>query len=294
IDECSGGMNRHKFWLENCFPPAFNYVKYDPDVFQPNLHRLGYAAAVLTDTAISSSEKPRDGFDIHEWDELRAGELNQWNWLGRPLGPVQHLARQQPNLLQGVDLSSLITTSAAKVDGPSGLELTGNGDDIEFSLDVPGHLLGEDLTIFIALSADPIAGYPATRNRLFELTDTVGDKVVMSWAGTKPFEAGFYFKDLNAAQLGAEIESSERLMLHSVTAHAHPDICYRIFENGVVIANPSLDPFTFDVSALLPGMNLQHLEAHRNQDDTVNTGLPAGDQIQLPAKDAVFLIRQED
>lgn len=123
--------------------------------------------------------------------------------------------------------------------------------------------------------------------------EPVSNKVVMSWAGTKPFEGGFYFKDLNTAQLSAEIESSERLTLHSVTAHALPDICYRVFENGVVIANPSLDPFTFDAAALLPGMSLQHLEAHPNQDDTVNTGLPSGAQIQIPAKDAVFLIRLE-
>ncbi|VGO12996.1 hypothetical protein PDESU_01550 [Pontiella desulfatans] len=293
IDEWSEGMNRHTFWLENCYPPAFNFIKYDPEVFLPNTHRLGYAAAVLTDTAISSAGEPRDGFNIHEWDEFRAGELNQWNWLGRPLGPVQHLAQQQPNLFQGLAVSSLITTSATKVDGPTGLELTESSGDITFTLDVPGHLQGEDLTIFITLSADPIAGYPATRNRLFELMEPVSNKVVMSWAGTKPFEGGFYFKDLNTAQLSAEIESSERLTLHSVTAHALPDICYRVFENGVVIANPSLDPFTFDAAALLPGMSLQHLEAHPNQDDTVNTGLPSGAQIQIPAKDAVFLIRLE-
>ena len=80
----------------------------------------------------------------------------------------------------------------------------------------------------------------------------------------------------------------ERLTVHSAT-----DARYREFENGVVFANPSTRPYTFDLARLFPDASLRRLQGSDSQDPETNDGQPLGEELTLEPKDALFVTREE-
>ncbi len=116
IYDWSGGLNRHFFWSDNARAPVFNYInhKFTTSGEQPgqriqpdvpwSTHRLVFAAAVMTDSAICYSFTPphEPGELIGLWDELVQGTENQPGWLGQPCGPAIRLAREGEDLLEGI------------------------------------------------------------------------------------------------------------------------------------------------------------------------------------------------
>ena len=115
----------------------------------------------------------------------------------------------------------------------------------------------------------------------------------MTWLNDRPFSSWFYFRDLRAAKvnLSFQIEGSEPITLEAIRVHPHADAMYRIFEKGLVLANPSSKPYTFDLATLSPGRNYRRLQATPQQDVTVNNGAPASGKITLGERDALFLLR---
>ncbi len=74
-------------------------------------------------------------------------------------------------------------------------------------------------------------------------------------------------------------------------ANAHPDTMCRVFENGLVLANPSLKPHTFDLQALSPNRCYRRLQGTAGQDLETNTGAPVEGKVTLGERDALFLVR---
>ena len=116
----------------------------------------------------------------------------------------------------------------------------------------------------------------------------------MTWTDTKPFRSGFSFGPVRSRQVDLEVtvEGGEPFWMQRVSAHAHPDAMYREFENGLVLANPSPRPQTFDLARLLPGRRFRRLRGTSRQDPATNDGSPVGATIALPAKDALFLVKR--
>lgn len=115
-----------------------------------------------------------------------------------------------------------------------------------------------------------------------------------TWMNEKDFPAGFYFKDIRSPQVDLEfvVESSEPVWLSRITAHGHPDVMLREFEHGLVLANPSLRPCTFDLAKLFPGQAFRRLKGTPQQDAKTNNGQLVEARITLGAQDALFLVRQ--
>jgi hypothetical protein len=115
----------------------------------------------------------------------------------------------------------------------------------------------------------------------------------MTWLNPSPFAASFYFRHVQsqAADVRFEIEGREPVMLESITVHAQPDAMARLFERGLVLANPGLEPYTFDVAGIAPGRRYQRLQATERQDAEFNHGQPVGEQLTLGPRDAIFLRR---
>lgn len=115
----------------------------------------------------------------------------------------------------------------------------------------------------------------------------------MTWMNERPFTSTFYFRELRAAKvnLSFEVEGPEPVTLQAISAHLQGDAVYRVFENGIVLANPSLKPYTFDLAALSPGRKYRRLQASPNQDLAANNGAAVGDTITLGERDALFLVR---
>jgi hypothetical protein len=113
----------------------------------------------------------------------------------------------------------------------------------------------------------------------------------MTWCNAKWFTATFYFRNVKEDKLSLmfEIESNETLFIKNITAHAYPDVAYRIFDNGVVLANPSLKPFEFDLKKIAPGLKLSRLQGTAEQDIIANNGEMVGDKLIISEREGLFL-----
>ncbi len=183
VRDWSGGMNRHLFWKENAARPVFNYINHKfvttgalpglvrrPEV-PWNIHRLVFAAAVFTDSAVCYSFPPpkSPGELLGIWDELRKGTENRIGWLGRPLGPAVRLAAGAPDLLagggappgerllkrfSGEGVRFLLSDGAIRV-----VPRSGTDGPMEFFLEgVPCD--GADLFVSLTAESPPMEGYP--------------------------------------------------------------------------------------------------------------------------------------
>ncbi len=190
ITDWSGGLNRHAFWAARGRAPVFNYINHKfveptgepgrPDM-RPEVpwstHRLVFAAAVMTDSAICYSYAPpsEKGESYGIWDELVRGRDRVVGWLGKPEGPARRLALSAPDTLGGAgtppgealrkrlsgkDLRVTRDGDAVRVDAAEGAE-----GPTRFRLaGVPCR--GPDLVVRVTLRADPLPGYPETMPRL--------------------------------------------------------------------------------------------------------------------------------
>ncbi|MFO7973704.1 MAG: hypothetical protein R6V12_03630 [Candidatus Hydrogenedentota bacterium] len=118
---------------------------------------------------------------------------------------------------------------------------------------------------------------------------------IMAWAGNRPFEATFYFRDAGPRKIDLtfEAEGSGPVLITNLRVHNAPDAMARAFRNGLVLANPSSRPYTFDISALYPSGKLQRIPGTKTQDPITNNGQPVGNAVTLPPKDALFLVKSE-
>ena len=91
--------------------------------------------------------------------------------------------------------------------------------------------------------------------------------------------------------LKLSVEGGEPVTIEKVSVHAHPATMYRRFERGIVLANPSRQPWTFDLSQLSPGVRYQRIAGTAQQDAEVNNGQPVAEQLTLGDRDALFLMR---
>jgi len=110
--------------------------------------------------------------------------------------------------------------------------------------------------------------------------------------GPKAFRSCFYFHHVRSKSVDLHfmIEGRAQVELLDFAVYAHPDVIARRFEGGLVLANPSPAPFTFDLARLFPGETYIRLRGSPSQDPKVNNGQPVGPRITLPAMDAIFLL----
>ncbi len=114
----------------------------------------------------------------------------------------------------------------------------------------------------------------------------------MSWCNRSPFESGFYFPEIRSDYIDLElrIEGTEPVWIERITAHAHPDVIYREFERGLVLANPSPRPYVLDLGRVCPGRRFRRIRGSEHQDPETNNGEPVGQKVKLQARDALFLV----
>lgn len=194
VQDWSGGLNRHFFWSANGRAPVFNYINHKfiepgdmagrperrPEV-PFNIHRLVFAAAVFTDSAVTFAYAP-PGFGRNRatiWDELVKGSAQEPGWLGQPLGPAQRMALKTPDLLAGrghpftSDFVRRVSSEDAVVTLDHG-RLKAEAKDTgarEFAVtfnDLP--LDGPDLTVALKARCAPPAGHPAEMARLIKVS----------------------------------------------------------------------------------------------------------------------------
>ena len=87
------------------------------------------------------------------------------------------------------------------------------------------------------------------------------------------------------------MEGTAPVWITGVEAYSHPDTMYREFEHGLVLANPSEDPYEFDLAELVPGQKFRRLRGSPQQDPKTNDGSPVTGKVRLQGKDALFLVK---
>jgi len=294
-----------------------------------NIHRLVLATAQCMDAAICqyyTPPVPPDGnVLLGIWDELWMGTEKRIGWLGKPLGPTVRLALKSPDLLDGVgvnELPSLLPRCKGDnvrldIDG-NRLRVSGKHDkqrELRFRLcDVP--CSGPDLFVSVTMTAKPMSGYPPQVARLCcvgiakptgkLVTEDVpyldmwtlkqkDDKRVrfMTYVNDKPFTSGFYFSQISSRtiDLAFSFEGNESVWISDLTIHACPDVLYREFENGLVLANPARHEYVFDMDALFAGQKFRRLHGSPQQDPGTNNGSLVTGRLILQERDGLFLVR---
>lgn len=308
IRDWSGGLNRQTFWMENTRAPGFSYIvhKFNPDganieldplKFPWGIHRLVFAGAMFTDSAITFVLNPPNepGATISQavWDEMWQGTDKKLGWLGKPVGAATHLGEREKNLLEGADLLSRLQGD--------GIDFTRDGNAIKIATKNPGDLrfkLGgittnaTDLLFTFTLRADPMQGYAPEIGRLIQFgAATRPNDLSYAWANQKEFTFRHYASDWQGTELAFVVESNAPIWISDVRAYAFQDVMYREFENGLVLANPSARPFTFDLRTLFPNKAWRRIKGSSKQDPTTNNGAAVDASLTLPAKDAIFLVK---
>ncbi len=317
IKDWTGSLNRMLFWSANAYAPAFNYVNHkfafeakvgmdQPDI-PDTADRLVLAVATIHDAAICYSRQPaREGGELAGiWDELRKGVENEIGWLGKAVDPPVRLADIQPDLLEGggerfgpqflakmrneaTDLAvenAILKVSAAKP-GETRLwfRLTG----------VPAE--GPDLLVKLTAKAEISSILePEMARQLWVSANSTLPERFQLWVNSKEFTSRIYFRNVAAGpvDLTFELEGGEPLWISSLTVHAHPEAMYREYERGLVLVNPALHPYTFDLATLLPGTSFRRLKGSAWQSPGVNDGSPVSGLLTLQAKDGLFLVKGE-
>jgi len=324
IHDWSGGLNRHFFWDRNARPAVFNYInhKFNVPTDEPGVrkqadvpfstHRMVFAVAAFTNSAICYSFAPRDDADglLGIWDEFRMGTENELGWLGKPLGPAVRMATRTPDLLERkggpitVDILRGLTGDAVRFEVREGVlkvsAVDPKASEIRFCLrNVP--CSGPDLFVSLAARGAAMRGYPAEVARLMYVgACPSGGKVerddrFMTWVNGASFDSGFYFSNIGSDEIDLEfaVEGSEPVWISRIQAHAHPDAIYREFEKGLVAANPSPRPYVFDLDMLLPGRTFRRLRGSPTQDAVSNDGSTVRGRLNLGPKEGLFLVKTD-
>jgi hypothetical protein len=286
----STALNDHCYWEAFARPPVFTYglMKYrgfENNAVSFSTVRLTLAGPILADAAVPMGYLPPSGSN-GVWDELLGGTLSRRGWLGRALGPAHWLALETPDLLACSDTAKAAQSAATT----------------EFPCRIGGLRLAHesDVVVVIEASAQPLAHFPADSYRTLS--------VAIVPAGTQPspkveypaspvakerFTGRYYFRNVPAGNNDIVLvaEGAAPMRIHSIKAHAAPDLAVREFERGVILANPSHQAREFDLARLFPGKTLRRLKATPAQDAKTNNGAVENSTVTLPPKDALFLLK---
>ncbi len=310
-------INVHGFWNENAEKPNFSFLNHRLHVDRMATHRVAFSSAMYTGSALCQSTSPPrnpDGtFGIY--DELVKGEENELAWLGKPEAAAVHLVLEEEDMLVGERPSNGLTGKMVMKQGNAEIKngkLVLNGDaksdQIRFiipDVTIPDH----EFTLKITSTCEPIKKYYPEIARIVTIrpVDKQGKSIIddyewwfnykdrrWGYINDKPYTNYFFFHYLSPKQIDIEvsIESTEPVYIESMQLFAGADVMYRVFEKGLVITNPGLQDYTFDLSKIAPGNQYRRIKGTVYQDRETNNGKPVGDRITLGKHDALFLVKK--
>lgn len=318
LRDWSGGLDRHLFWNANSFgdrPFSFFVYKFINKKRRVqvgnNIRRMFLAGAQFVDAPTATIDVPvadastRFGSKFGWMDEERKGIDNRRGWLGRPLGPAVRMAKSSPDLIaggkKGAESTDLVTparSGSAKISRQgSELRISTAAGPVAFRLN-PVPAQRGDLTVFATMRVAPLpkVASGATRTLRVRFLDSAGGKLLhesLRNLGAKPFEGVYSASALGAARVTIEfeVEGSADVWISRVSAHGTPDAVYREFEHGLVIANPSENPVTFDLAQVAPAAKFRRIKGSTLQDQKTNSGADEDRAFPL-ARDALFLAKR--
>jgi hypothetical protein len=326
-------FNYMNFRYKQTRPERWRNTFIEPNLSEDESYRklrLALASALFTDSALASGglwlppevHWEAGGVKVRVFDELWKGKAQERHWLGQPLGEAVHLATRKaddptqeapdhfeghgeswPETFIGRFAGEGVSFSGEVTEQTPILVVSSTGSTGPLSFTLPGiDIADQDLFVSLRLRAEPLDNFPTSVPRRVDVWAVAAGGVAsqvngeFTWAGSEPFEASLYYKEVGPGtiDLKFEVEGNQPLYLLSMKAHSAADARYREYENGVVFANPSTREYTFDVGLLFEdllasGVTLRRIDGSDNQDPLTNDGSALGQQLTLPAKDALFV-----
>ena len=312
-------INTHFFWNVNAHEPRFSYInhkfKHMGENFWQN-HRIALSAAMHAGSAVAQyvPQPPRnpDG-SIGIWDEFVCGVENKAGWMGKPVADVVHLVEQEKDMLDGAKPSKKLINKMQFINCSGTIEngmikVSGNASTGDMRIIIPDvELPDKEFTLAITSHCDPKKGYdpeygrkmwvrPVDENGASILDSTewywkMRDRM-FAYMNNKSFTNYIFFDDTEKTTINIEIRfvSHEPVYIKSLKLFAAPDAKIREFENALVITNPGIHDYIFDLEKLTPGKKYRRIKGFEYQDTVTNNGKPVDEQITLK-KDALFLVK---
>lgn len=316
----SSNPNLFRYWNAHLgFDQSLNYIVDKLPTLteeqlanhQLHLQRLAGAVASILDIGVKASGTatvfPDRRYELY--DHLKQGVVNRLGWLGEP-DEWMRPATNTPNLFSGTAgdwISADATVTQDSGEGAWRIEATGDSNDpssdsmtIRFQgLEIPTG----DLFFRFLMKADPLALFPSNVYRYVTVTvdgrqistNTMDELTgVASSAGYT--ECCFYYREAGpaAVDINLTFEGPQDVWVKDFSVHNAADVFARGFENGVVLANPKNESYTFDLSELFPDRICWRLTGNTWEDPVTNNGDPVGDPVTVPALDGLFLRSEPD
>lgn len=230
-------------------------------------------------------------------DELIAGKLGQKRWLGSPVGPMQLLGMETPNLIPDLDSERIAQTATA---GPQ-TALSSTPSSFTFSSEkLPSMTLssipfasGDAIITFEARTSGSLYYGPEIPTRIHISTPNAShehyEEPNRALAGPDDWQPIIaYFREIAPGELEFTISGDGPgwIAIRNLQLRNAPLGLLRHYEHGTVAANLS----TRDLTISLEGKTLKRLQATDSQNTEVNNGEPVGDEITLKPISGIFLI----
>lgn len=342
FDRFSQAFQHFRLWTENAealpresYPftktPTTTYAKvHMPDGSSADFRfRVGLAAALMQgmahpfaslstikfDPGEDVNEEKEAKLGIFQWDEYHGGDLNDWHWLGRPLGPArQDLGgMRDKDLLAGVSLAWSVDGGFDARTSTSGGALTATVNRIPAGViprnnwygvrleprgkQPPGLVPGAEYTLEFEARGDDRWSYrgqtfdrvpralmirvPMRSNNDLPLSALVDD----SWRHYRlSFVARGDGGGFPVFGVSEQVGGTQLRNVHLYEGGA--ERWSREFEKGVVLMNMTQQPW----NAPLPGAAYRRLKGRQAAD--VNNGASASGSVTVPARDALYLVKR--
>ncbi|WP_146389852.1 enolase-like domain-containing protein [Allorhodopirellula solitaria] len=293
-------VNTHRYW--NTFNTAkiqFSYIAaklVNPDDAKHGKRLRRFAHAMAACLGI--------GCTIGIDEDVKGVEEEHY-WLGKPIGPMRNLAEssndvvyQMPDRVTEADVHAWTAGAGAVVSnhdrggikiGPR-TDLSTQPDEtagvsslrFELTLDLPP---GDLFLAFDAKSSSALAGFEGTevpRAISFDLDGHRRDPRVgkaaldiFSLVGPRDyFKSEFYVRNAGGRDgkknvtIRFEVEGGGELFLKNLVIRNTPAVYVREFEHGVVLVNPSLDTYLFDLEKQFGSHTFERIQASPSSDSS--------------------------
>lgn len=311
-------INVYSFWnahnpLKYNLPTIVTKVENPKDIPETEKYnRLCIATATCLDAAVNV----RPAMDpLSLPDELICGKKNKRFWLGSPITKITYAdgSRDITNgrFSSGEKLMKILSSDNCKF-YPKGEDLqivnqniSDYGGECRFytqKIKIPEQvndivlsfsILSEEglteispaIPRFVRVVAD---GLPAYENNP-RLNDMYND--MWGLCDSKKYSPlVFLYRNVAGKELSFEfvIEGTGNLRIKDFEILASSGAFYREYDNGIILVNPSLGSYTFDLAKISPGHTYRRIAGK----SSVNDGSKISSSVTLAPVDALFLIKQ--
>ena len=309
--EFSKPVSLFSYWKENSKYPDCSYITHKDKLeggYLANRERLVIGAAQCLGLGVNTLRaiSDPDGFKYGLPDELIKGNEREIHWLGKPVGNMVQMSDLAEDQLQAGGFSSFITNfeesgcMATFTDSSVRIVSTGESENMILRLKNVQLPSGDATVFFESIAFDSLEGFnPIIPRQIFvSLPGSIPNEntaeKVLNYTGTNKFyPCSFYYRAAGEAlcDIEIEIEGEGEVELKNLKLFNEPQALCREFENGVVLVNPSLNYYQFDLKTLFPGHKFKRLTTLEYNNENVNDGSVVGDKVTLPPIDGLFLIK---